>query len=253
MKLIKAPFGDGGLGKTKDTTLAPDAVENELKEIYLSENLRAIQPEVEELDIKDSNIKENLQVIENKVSDNSVVIGGDHSITYSSFRGSGKKGLIVFDAHPDLMEGTDTPSHEDYLRALVEEESLPAERIILVGVRNLHHNELEYLSKKGIKYFTAKKIYETGISNICDEVMASAKDWEDYYISVDIDVLDPAFAPGTNHPEPAGLSTRELLYFIQRLRFLRKNYSADVVEVSPSIDTNNITSRAAARIIAELL
>mgnify|MGYP003974528921 FL=1 len=72
------------------------------------------------------------------------------------------------------------------------------------------------------------------------------------HISIDIDVLDPAFAPGVSYPEPAGLTTRQLLYYLQRIRRLNPT-SIDLVEVNPEKDINNITSKTAAKIIAEFL
>lgn len=254
MKILKIPFGEGGLGKTKDTAKAPDKIEKELKEIYLNENLNQFMFSCEEVKVENSNLSQTHKIIEKKIKniDGRVVsIGGDHSITYSAFKGSQKSGLIVFDAHPDLMTGTQTPSHEDYLRKLIEEGYLNPEDVVLAGLRNIHGQEYEFLKENNIKHFTAKHIHKNGIANICDSLMETARKWDNFYISVDIDVLDPAFAPATVHAEPAGLSTRDLLYIIQRLKFLNKSFDADLVEVSPSMDVNSMTSRVAAKIISE--
>ena len=98
-----------------------------------------------------------------------------------------------------------------------------------------------------------KNISMEGIRNICDAVMESAKDFDGLYISIDIDSVDPAFAPGTGYPEPAGLSSRELLYFIHRLKKLKNLKAVDIVEVNPEKDLNDITSRLAAKLCVELV
>ena len=83
--------------------------------------------------------------------------------------------------------------------------------------------------------------------------MSIAKEWDAMYISIDIDVLDPAFAPGTGYCEPGGLSTRELLYMIQRLKWLKNYEIADIVEIAADKDINNMTICAAAKIVRELI
>ena len=82
-------------------------------------------------------------------------------------------------------------------------------------------------------------------------VMEKARKFENLYISLDIDSVDPAFAPGTGCIEPGGLASRELIYFIQRLKLLKNLRMMDIVEVNPKIDVNNMTSKLAAKVIGE--
>ena len=96
-----------------------------------------------------------------------------------------------------------------------------------------------------------KEITTEGIHEISESVMAAAKDFEALYVSIDIDVLDPAFAPGTGCTEPAGLTSRELIYFVQRLKLLKNLKIVDIVEINPKKDVNNMTSKLGAKIIAE--
>ena len=83
--------------------------------------------------------------------------------------------------------------------------------------------------------------------------MIMARRWEAIYLSIDIDVLDPAFAPATGYPEPGGLTSRELLYSLGRLRMLKSLKAIDLVEVNPRLDQKGQTVKLAARILAELL
>ena len=82
--------------------------------------------------------------------------------------------------------------------------------------------------------------------------MSVARKFDALYVSVDIDVLDPAFAPGTGYTEPGGLTTRELIYFIQRLKNLKNIQMWDLVEVNPEKDVNNLTVMVAAKLIVEM-
>ena len=91
------------------------------------------------------------------------------------------------------------------------------------------------------------------IDNACDSVMEICRQFNELYLSIDIDVLDPSFAPGTGYLEPGGLSTRELIYFIQRIKLLKNLKRIDLTEVNPEKDINDITVKNAAKIISELL
>ena len=91
-----------------------------------------------------------------------------------------------------------------------------------------------------------------GIKEISESVMSVVKNFGSLYISIDIDVLDPAFAPGTGYAEPGGLTTRELLLFIHRLKRMHNLKAMDIVEVNPEKDVNDITSKTAAKLVVEL-
>ena len=257
MKLIKVPFGSGGLGKTKGTTNAPDKIISELEELYSAEDFSNRDYSVENIQCVEENVGNThsniYETIKNE-KERFLLIGGDHSITYPSIKAFAKPNtaLVIFDAHADLMDYTDQASHEDYLRKLIDENFISPSEVILIGARNIHKIELDFLNEKEVKYFTSHQIYLNGIENICDGVMSTLKKKENFYISVDIDVLEPAYAPATNHSEPGGITTRELIYFIQRLKFLNKPFCGDVVEVDPSKDINNLTTRTAAKVIKEM-
>ena len=170
-------------------------------------------------------------------------LGGDHSITYATFRGlrkaSGQEfGLVYFDAHPDCYEIYDgNPySHACTVRRLVEEGYV--KDVVMIGIRAATRQQMEFAREKGMKIFSVDEIDEI-------DSMGGA------YISFDIDVLDPAFAPGSSNPEPGGLSTRELIRLIKKLDL--DLIAFDIVEVNPEFDHSGITCFAAAKIIREVL
>ena len=129
---------------------------------------------------------------------------------------------------------------------------MDASKVIIVGLRNWHSNEYNFLKDKKVKYFTMKEVFERGVREICDSVMFVAKQWPSLYLSIDIDAVDPAFAPGTGHKSPGGLTSRELLYFVQRLMNLHNLKMFDIVEINPAKDVNNLTVKLGAKIIREL-
>ena len=257
MNVLKVPLVNG-LGKTKGCEEAPDKIAAAIKQFYISENLQIPVFNTKNLLLDQSNVEQANKAVFEAVKnlDRGIIIGGDHSVTYPCFKAFAEKyknpGLVVFDAHPDMEVGTDTPTHEDFIRFLIEEGSLKPENIVLVGLRNMSKNEMVFLKEKKIKYCPMKFIASEGKEFVCDEVMSFAKDFDALYLSIDIDVLDPAFAPGTGYLEPGGLSTRELLYFLQRMKNLKNLKLIDVVEVNPSKDLNDLTVKTAAKLIVEL-
>ncbi len=175
-----------------------------------------------------------------------VAIGGDHSITYSLIKGTKRKPFfIMVDAHPDCENGFENPTHEDFVRRLIEEKMV--EKVVMVGVREWTDNEREFMKKNNIVYFTSQEIETKGIKKITEDIMALAKKYE-IYLSIDMDGVDPAFAPGVDFPEPGGLSAREILYFIGKIKKL-KLIGSDIVEFNPKNDINEKTLLLIRRIL----
>ncbi len=259
MKIIKVPLNAGGLSKKKGVEKAPDEIVKNLKNFYLKET--GILPffNFEEIKLDNSNIETSNKNIYNHVNElmmPAVLIGGDHSLTYSAFKGFSKKydnpGLLVFDAHLDCENNFSPPTHEDYLRVLIEEGHLKKENVIVIGVRNIHSNELEFARNSKIKIYSMNEFTSNGKRETADAIMSVMRKFDGLYISVDIDVLDPAFAPGTGYIEPGGMTTRELLYFIQRLKNLKNIEVWDIVEVNPDKDVNKLTTKSAAKLVIEM-
>ena len=160
-------------------------------------------------------------------------------------------GAALFDAHPDLIPPKNL-DHETYLRKLIEDNIVKKENVILVALRNWDDEEYKYIQDNRIKIYPMKNISMEGINNICDGLMSVAKDWDGLYLSIDIDSVDPACAPGTGYTEPAGLTSKELLYLIHRIKLLKNLKAIDIVEVNPDKDINDMTSRLGAKLCVEL-
>ncbi len=265
--IIKVPFRS--LERTESAEEAPDKILKALKEIWLNESWKkprfdaeTILPIKNDIDASLANIEINamkfLKAINVKKADEKVIfLGGDHSISYATVKAFSQlnedAGLIIFDAHADLMPSLSSPIHEDWLSSLIGKGFVSAKNVFLVGLRNVDENEKDFLDSYKINHFTAKEIFSEGVAEIASAIMEIARKWQSFYVSVDIDVCDPAFAPAVAYPEPGGLSSRELLHFLQRLTILKNFAAADIVEVLPKKDINGITVKLAAKILAELM
>jgi agmatinase len=262
MKLIKIPTING-LGKTNGCEKGPEKIISRLKEFYLNEEGMLPFFDIEDVKIEKNNINETNKNIFEKIrksldeSEQLIILGGDHSVTYPCFEALSNKsdnpGLVVFDAHPDCVNNFKPPTHEDYLRVLIEENKLKKENIILVGLRNWHKEEYKFLRDNKIKFFNMKEIANENIHEISESIMTVAKNFDGLYISTDIDVVDPAFAPGTDYSEPGGLTSRELLYFLKRLKLLKNLKIVDLVEINPDVDLNEMTVKLGAKILTEIV
>ncbi len=176
-------------------------------------------------------------------------LGGEHLITYGTYMGFPKEtGYVVFDAHYDLRdEYADTKlSHASYLRRIVEQRG--SDNILHVGARAFVKEELAFLKENKIKTISDKEIRQgMGPQILKDHVSTFDK----LYASFDLDVLDPAFAPGVGNPEAVGITSRELFDMIYSFEN-KKVTGVDIVELNPTYD-NGSTASLAAKIMATLI
>lgn len=266
MFVVKVP-GINGLGKTKGCEKAGNAILKSLRDIYSNEQGIPIDVnllDLEEIHLDNSNLeytnkliyKNSLEIFQEKPK--VVFLGGDHSISYSTTkafldncRNSKKEPcLIIFDAHPDCMKPMKEPSHEEWLRKLVEE-GFPPQNILLVGVRNSYPEEIIFLGKNKIKIITINQLLED-LQDSCDIIMEFSSRKE-LYVSIDVDIVDPAFVPGLSYPEPGGLTSRQFIYLIERMNKIKNLRAIDIVEINPEKDKENLAVKFGAKILSELL
>lgn len=188
-----------------------------------------------------------------------VTVGGDHTIALPLLRvAHGRRGriaLLHFDAHLDTWDtyfGA-AYTHGTPFRRAWEEGLLLEDRSMHVGIRGplFTPEDLRDDERFGFKIATSWDVLGEGIGAIVERVRERAGD-APLYVSIDIDVLDPAFAPGTGTPEAGGMTSRELLGILRGLRGLDV-VGADVVEVCPAYDHAGITATAAAHVVYELV
>ena len=198
---------------------------------------------------------EMLQMVENittelkKQNKQIIVLGGEHLITLGSFSCFPKDtGYVVFDAHYDLRDqyADIKLSHAAYLRRLVEKRG--SENIVHVGARAFVKEELAFLNDNKIRTVSDKEIRDGNGPKLLQDITST---FDNLYLSIDLDVLDPAFAPGVGNPEAIGISSRELYDLVTTLQN-KKIVAADIVELNPTYD-NGATASMAAKMISTII
>lgn len=174
-----------------------------------------------------------------------IALGGDHSITYPVFSAHAKYhgplDILHFDAHPDLYDQLDGNrlSHACPFARIMED--YPDTRLVQIGIRTATGHQREQATRFGVEMIEMKDIGKISPPHFFRPV----------YLSIDLDCLDPAFAPGVSHHEPGGLSTRELLGLLAR--FKGRIIGADIVEYNPQRDLGGVTAMVAAKLLKEIL
>ena len=188
-----------------------------------------------------------------------IILGGDHSISIPVFEAQRERyndqrlGVLWVDAHPDLCDvftGSKL-SHACVLRRALEFGIEPQD-VCLVGLRSWEDQEIDLIENGGLHIYTAATIAERGIRSVASSVYSKLSLCDAVHISLDIDCLDPAFAPGTGIPDSGGLTSREVITLIKSMQGLPL-VGLDLVEVSPPIDPSEATVFAALKIIMEYI
>lgn len=187
-------------------------------------------------------------------------IGGDHSISLPILRalarehGYGQLGMIHFDSHVDTLDKYfgQKLSHGTPFRRAIEENLFDPHKIIQIGIRGQIYDktDFDFNNDHGITMVPIEELFERSISYVIKKIREL--NGEKFYLSFDIDVVDPAFAPGTGTPQIGGVTSYQALQLIRALKGI-DFVGCDLVEVSPPYDSVGITSLLAANLIFEIL
>jgi agmatinase len=190
-----------------------------------------------------------------------VTLGGDHSITEPCIAAIsahlGPVGLVHFDTHTDTgreVFGVER-SHGTPMYRLVESGAVDGARYAQIGLRGYWPgpSEFDWQRERGIASFFMHDVRDLGIRAVLDRALAHVGDGP-VYLTVDVDVLDPAFAPGTGTPEPGGMASVDLLWAVREVAARVELVGADVVEVLPTaVGSADITALVAERVVREIL
>jgi agmatinase len=178
-------------------------------------------------------------------TETSIFLGGDHMVSYPIVAGlaavHGLLNILHFDAHPDIYHdfGGDPLSHASPFARIMENGL--ANRLVQVGIRTMNAHCRAQTERFGVEVVEMKDFAADAVPIPSGGPL---------YISIDLDALDPAFAPGVSHHEPGGLSTRELLSVLHRVR--EPIIGADIVEYNPTRDINGMTAVVAGKLVKEL-
>lgn len=194
-----------------------------------------------------------------------VVLGGDHSITYPSASavaeayGPGSVGVIHFDAHADTADEAwgVALSHGTPMRRLITSGAVPGPNFVQIGLRGYWPPDdvWRWMREQGLRWHLMEEVDREGIDRVLDRALDELRERARLvYLSVDVDALDPGFAPGTGTPEPGGFAPRELLRAVRRIALETELVALDVVEVAPPYDgPAGVTAEVAHRIVLETL
>lgn len=270
--VLGAPF-DGGVSFRPGARFGPSSIRQASRNLRPAYNpalqvapFRVLQAvDAGDVPCNPFNIDEALQQIDDEVGElidegqNIVTLGGDHTIALGALRAVARKhgpvALIHFDAHLDTWDsyfGADRTHGTVFRRAFEEGLLLPGSSVH-VGIRGPLYDAQDLVDDKnfGFSIIRATDFDRLGVDEIVRRVRGRVGDAA-VYLSVDIDVLDPAFAPGTGTPEIGGFTSRELLALVRGLPG-DQLVAADVVEVSPAYDHAEITALAAATVAFEMM
>jgi len=270
--LVGVPF-DGGTSYRSGTRFGPREIRvqsvlirnyNPVLRINPFEKLRVA--DYGDIDVNPLSIEDTFQRIEQGIQPivdagaRPFSVGGDHSISLPILRalarkhGYGRLGMIHFDSHCDTYDeyfGMKL-SHGTPFRRAIEENLLDPHKIIQIGLRGQLYDEkdFDFNIRHEITMVPIEDVFEHGVSFVSQKIRELNGDR--FYLSFDIDVLDPAYAPGTGTPQIGGLTSLQALQLIRNLKGI-DFVGCDLVEVSPPYDSASITSLLAANLLFEIL
>jgi formiminoglutamase len=201
------------------------------------------------------------EVTQTQAAPLTIILGGDHSITTSTVKAiketKGTVGIIQLDAHHDLRNTEDGgPTNGTPFRRLIEEGHLKGEHLIQIGIRNYANAKAyhDYAIENGVTVYTMKDVRQRGISELIQTALTQLDPKVDtIYLSVDMDVLDQAFAPGCPAIGPVGMDPDTLAEAVQQAIHHPKVQTMDIVEIDPTLDIRDMTSRIASLLIINTL
>jgi len=269
------------LSKTSISVSAASMTPNALRELFTAATTYSIDYDVDlqQLHARDlgdiqmhvtdllrchANIEQGLRnVYEALPSMLPIIAGGDHSITCPSVKafrhklGGGKVGIVQLDSHMDVRNLEDGgPSNGTPIRGLIESGTVEGRHIAQIGLHSFSNSKpyRDYAVSQGITQFTARQVAREGIDTLVDRAIEIAGNGTDaIYVTVDMDVLDQAYAPGVPAMVPAGMTSWQLLDAAHRLGRHPKVQAFDIVCVDPAQDPRRATVRTALHVMLTFL
>jgi len=270
--IVGVPY-DGSVSYRSGTRFGPRAIREQSLLLWGYNNALQVAPfqalrivDYGDVEVVPPDIRATHQAIETEVDailaagPKVIALGGDHSISLPLLRSHAKRhgrvALIHFDAHPDTWneEFRGHPfSHGTPFRRAIDEGLIDTDAYVQIGIRGPTAGPQDYEDARrlGVRMITANEAFEIGTAEVLAEVRRLVGP-RPAYVTLDIDVVDPAFAPGTGTPEVGGFSSREMLRLLRGLQGLNL-VGFDLVEVSPPFDPTHITSILAANFAFEYL
>lgn len=260
--IVGVPDETGSKAKRKGAAHGPNAIRKASKErlTFLRRgDTKHIVPEQGSFDVSlfdSGNLKKKdlTKFIDNLPKEQlPIILGGDHSITYFAIKGFTDKykkiAVIYFDAHPDIVS-SETGYYGSVVHDICKFPHISPKKIVEVGIRSIETEEQKNLRK--INSFTALDVSEKGVNKIFNKIKRIVGKLP-VYLSIDLDVIDPAFAPGVDTPAPFGLTPNEYLSLVKKCANKLDLIGFDIMELSPKYDIQQRTAQLAAQSIIEII
>lgn len=257
--ILGVPWDGGAVGTRPGSRLAPARVRSWLySSPYIFSDVSIV--DLGDVDVVVGDHNETWRRVEETVSEalglvrELIVIGGDSTSSYAAFKGlrkavSGGLAYVLLDAHPPdvrvITEGLTSGQVVKWIRSVD-----PNAYIAIIGVRT--YSNAPYLfdeaRKLGITVYTIDQVDSMGINAVVSEIVSNTSN-RVVHLSINLDVVDPAFAPGVNSPSPGGFTSREVIRLVRELSIRLRPRVFDIVEVTQPFDVNDVTSMLASAII----
>jgi len=262
--IIGIPF-DGLVSSRKGSALAPERLRFWSRHVtpFSEDRTRLSGMTISDLgDIKINNPETDFDKVRKRVAtlpNMPILLGGDHSVTIPILQGQRERfknkrlGVLWVDAHPDLCDffNGSKLSHANTMRRALEF-GIDPQDVCMVGLRSWEDQEIDLIENGGIHVYTAADVADRGMKHVAESVYNILNDCDAVHISLDIDCLDPAAAPGTGIPESGGLTSREVLTLLKTMEGISLA-GLDVVEIAPPLDPSESTVFAGVKFIMEYI
>lgn len=262
--VVKVPYGGGysslNLAHTPNVKRAPEALQKEFmrQKVFMAENDVSSWDNVAWREIPLVFGRQNnaygwermhksvmyLKVLNWEPNTNILFLGGSHSITASTYIGTARSfgrqqtGLILLDAHPDCCFKANWPIHSDWLNWLIRTKHILPENVLIIGLRQMEKSEKEFLERHNVTYCCMNYLkqingfYRNNLYRFF--ALEKFRKLAVTYLSIDIDVVSGAYAPGTGCPSPGGFTDLELISLVKKFKDALPNLrAADIVEINP--------------------
>jgi formimidoylglutamase len=269
LAILGVPYDGGTVSHRRGSRMAPQRIREILytKSTYSSDHGTELVDTIWDCGDIEVNIINHEETMRNiytvaisvfRRAENTVVLGGDHSITYELGKAaaevSGEIGLVLFDAHHDVR--TEWGVHSGlWLRKLLDQGVIKGEDVIQIGIRGALYSPAyrRYLTEKKVEFITSLELMLNGVGWTLDKVFDKLAGKPHVYISFDIDAVDQAYAPGTDHPSPGGLTSIQAIYMLHSIARKTKARWLDVMEVSPPLDINEAAVKLATELVNQYI
>ncbi len=195
-------------------------------------------------DVSKKNLPQMLRKLKNKIP---VIIGGDHSITAVALEHFPNVAVLYFDSHPDII-----CSMHGYYGSVLCDIDVDLKHSVVIGMREPEIEELQNIKKQNLLVISPLAIEEKGLLLVWQQIKKRTKG-KTIYISIDLDVFDPAFASGVSTPVPGGLHLNQMLFLMKRIMRELPIIGIDVMELTPPFDIDDRTAHLAVKLVLEMI